>query len=106
MRFGFMENHKSDAAGNPAGGVTVGTGFTIAWQDGPLGRGMARQAPNGAFVEDVIAACIGRLKFYQDGRFNCAENAVAIQRLEAALEALDQRTLNRIAREVEGTHTP
>ena len=104
MRIGFIENHKSNENGDPTGGVTVGTGFTIAWQDGPLGRGEDRKAPNGAFVEDVIDACIGRIRHYQESHFRCASNAAAIVSLTSALAALDSRTKDREARGVEGEH--
>ena len=92
----------------PTGGRTRGTGIVIDWQDGPLGRGADRKEPNGAFVEDVIAAAIDRLEFYQsasDGRFRCRENALVITKLEEALHWCDHRTQAREAREVEGTHT-
>ncbi len=96
--------HKKDADGNPAGGFTDGTGFTIAWQDGPLGRGDDRREPNGAFVEDIILAAKDRIEFYQRSQFNCDENADAIGFLDDALETLHHRTAEREVREVEGTH--
>ena len=64
---GFFQQHWLDDQGRPAGGVSTGKGFCISWQNGPLGQmGTAeRQEPNGAFVEDVIQAVIGRIAFYQ-----------------------------------------
>ena len=100
------EKHECDVAGCPAGGETMGVGINIRWQDGPLGRGPDRLAPNGAFVEGVIAAALGRLWFYQkemDGRFSCRENSIAIMKLEEALHWLNARTADREARDVEGT---
>lgn len=94
-----------DINGNPAGGFVEGEGLQIQWQNGPLGRGAERQKPNGAFVEDVIAAAIQRIKYYQDSKFNCRENAIALTHLETALLWLNKRTADREAREVEGTHT-
>jgi hypothetical protein len=105
MKQGHFEEHWNDADGNPAGGVSTGKGFTISWQNGPLGRGNERREPNGAFVEDVIAAAIGRIEFYQQSRFNSADNAEAIDHLRLAAAALDRRTKDREARAVEGTHT-
>lgn len=93
--------------GNPAGGIVTGVGLEIRWQNGPLGRGVVRKEPNGAFVETVLAAAKQRLEFYQavsDGKFKCPENNVAIGFLNGALEALSLRTKDRVAREVEGTH--
>lgn len=104
MKQGYFEQHWNDVNDNPAGGVSTGRGFTISWQNGPLGRGEARREPNGAFVEDVIAAVIGRIEFYQASRFWCEENATALEHLKAAAEVLDQRTRDREARAVEGTH--
>ena len=104
MRQGFKSEHWNDADGNPEGGVTFGTGFTISWQHGPLGRGMCREAPNGAFVEDIIAAAKDRLDYYQASKFASSYNAEAILFLENALESLNRRTTEREKRNVEGTH--
>ena len=35
LRFGFHAKNVTDENGNPAGGVVVGTGFTISWQGWP-----------------------------------------------------------------------
>jgi len=104
MRQEIIETHRSDENGNPTGGTTTGTGMIIHWQDGPLGRGEARSLPNGAFVEGVIQAAIGRLEFYQASKFSCDTNARALNALKVALAALDERTKDREARAVEGLH--
>lgn len=104
-RQGFQAEHWNDEAGNPAGGSTSGRGFAISWQNGPLGRGADRKAPNGAFVEDIIAAAMDRLEFYENSRFACDENKAAIEHLSQALEWLNLRTDRREARNVEGTHS-
>lgn len=104
MRTEFFEEHWLDGEGKPAGGVTTGTGFTISWQNGPLGRGDDRKEPNGAFVENIIDAAAGRLKAYQSTQFRCAENQEAIALLELALEHLNNRTARREAAGTEGTH--
>ncbi len=101
----IKQEHWNDADGNPGGGITEGTGFTISWQNGPLGRGEDRKEPNGAFVEGVIQAAIGRLDYYQESRFKCRENAAAIRHLQTALGILNDRTTDREERDVEGTHT-
>lgn len=100
----WQAQHFTDVEGRPAGGTSTGTGFTIAWQNGPLGRGEERQAPNGAFVEDIIAAAKDRLNFYQQSDFACEENAQALEYLDKALAVLNARTAAREARGVEGTH--
>jgi hypothetical protein len=106
-RQGHYADHWLDSDGNPAGGVSTGRGFTLSWQNGPLGQlgTPTRREPNGCFVEDVLQAVIGRLEFYQASRFACAENAEALAALGVAAEALERRTRDREARIVEGTYT-
>lgn len=104
MKSKIHSEHWNDANGNPAGGTTFGNGFAIGWQHGPLGRGEGRRAPNGAFVEDIIAAAIDRLEYYQASRFRCAANEAAIDALQNALRVLAARTREREERGVEGTH--
>ena len=97
--------NKRDANDNPTGGSVRGVGLSIDWQDGPLGRGAERIEPNGAFVETVIDAARQRIEEYQNSKFKCRENALAITKLEEALHWLNARTANREKRAVEGTHT-
>lgn len=126
MRNGIKSEHWNDANGNPAGGVTQGTGFTISWQNGPLGactcpadnpeiatasrnglhlRGICqRKAPNGAFVEDVIGAAQDRLVHYQGSKFADEYNERALKCLAEALGHLQARTATRELLGVEGTH--
>ncbi len=98
-----ISNHFADEGGRPTGGTTFGPGFAIGWQNGPLGREPSRSPQNGAFVEDVIAATISRIEFYQKSPFECEENALALVHLDKALAALKSRTAKREARQVEGT---
>ena len=100
----ITESHQLDENGNPAGGITTGTGIEIHWQDGPLSVDGVRKEPNGAFVEGVINAAIGRLEFYNETKFKCRENSLAITKLQEALHWLNSRTENRTKRGVEGTH--
>lgn len=93
-----------DAAGNPAGGYVSAEGLSIRWQNGPLGRGSERVLPNGAFVETVIQAAKLRLEHYQETKFRCRENELAIASLNSALQQLQSRTDSREVRAVEGTH--
>ena len=105
MRSPIHENHFSDSAGRPAGGSTYGQGFAIGWQNGPLAVDGMRAEPNGAFVEDIIAAAIDRIEFYQRSEFECDENADALLYLQRAAGRLDDRTKERETRAVEGTHS-
>ena len=100
-------NNFDDGRGNPTGGVVSGTGLSINWQDGPLGR--PPKPATGAFVDDVIEAARQRLEFYQTasgGKFKCRENAIAITKLEEAMLWLNARRLARESRGVQGLHTP
>ena len=97
------QNHTDDN-GNPAGGEAIGIGVDITWQDGPLGKGADRKEPNGAFVETVIDMARQRIQYYQESKFKCRENAIAITKLEEVLLWLNKRTRDREARDVEGTH--
>jgi len=87
------------------GGSVKGVGLSIDWQNGALGRDGDRVEPNGAFVETVIAAAKQRIKSYQETKFKCRTNAIAITKLDEALMWLNKRTQDREARQVEGTHT-
>ncbi len=102
--YGLKGEHVTDENGNPAGGVTFGDGFTIGWQNGSRVGGEDPNAPTGAFVENVIAACADRLAWYQQSKFKCEPNEKALEYLEAALEILNARTVDRETRGVEGTH--
>lgn len=104
MKQEILESHRTDENGNPTGGRTIGIGMDITWQDGPLGRGAERKAPNGAFVEGLIQAAVGRLEFYQASKFRCDTNARALTALRIALAALEERTKDRETRAVEGLH--
>lgn len=100
----FDSRHDSDDLGRPAGGISVATGISVEWQNGPLGRDGERAEPNGAFVETVIAIAIDRLEYYNAGQFRCRENSLAITKLEEALHWLNHRTARREQAGVEGTH--
>jgi hypothetical protein len=90
---------RTDGEGNPTGGFSVGCGFSIAWQEGVSDR-------NGAFLEEVIAACVARFEYYQEGKFACPENAAAAAHLNGALEAMADRQRGRAERGVQGSYKP
>ena len=77
----------------------------IQWQNGPRGQEDGSLAePNGAFIEDVLWAALQRLEFFQKGQYRDRANAIAITKIEEALQALHDRTLERSYRGVEGKH--
>lgn len=96
----------TDKDGNPAGGYAHGPGLCIAWQDGPRGKDADGnlQPANGAFVEDAIQAVAQRLFFFQGSKFAHADNAEAIQHLQAALDCLARRAKARAERGVLGAN--
>jgi hypothetical protein len=96
--------NKLDDEGIPTGGFVHGIGINIAWQDGALGRDGQRKEQTGALVEDILGACLDRLKYYQNTKFNCPENVLAISGIEEAMKWLQKRTEDREKRLVEGTH--
>jgi hypothetical protein len=100
----FTSHHFTDGVGFPAGGHSFGPGFSISWQNGPLGNGENRLEPNGAFVETVLAAVRDRIEFYNNVGFSCEENQDAIHHINRTLECLNNRTARRTADGTEGTH--
>lgn len=72
----------------------------ILFQNGAVkGFGM-----NGISQEVLLEIVIDRLKSFQAGQYSCRENAVALTHLETAQLWFHKRTLDRLARGVEGTH--
>lgn len=57
---------------------------------------------NGISHEALLAVLVDRLEGFQTGEFACEDNAAALSHLYLALGALQKRTLERIARGVEG----
>jgi hypothetical protein len=62
---------------------------------------------DGVTNEEVLRVLIHRLTFlnekWQNGKFRCRENSLAITKLEEALMWLEKRTADRVARKVEAT---
>lgn len=74
----------------------------LYFQNGPI----AESGVNGLTHEVLLAILIDRLECFQSGPYACVENAEALAGVRAAQAALHRRTLDRMARGVEGTHTP
>ena len=79
----------------PAEGFAV-----IRFQDGP----MKEAGVNGCHNEDLLAIVMHRLQGFQSGKYACYENREALACIQAAMNFLNNRTLARNARGVEGTH--
>lgn len=70
----------------------------IHFQNGPL----PLVGPNGLTHEALLAVVADRLARFQAGPYPCKENALALVGVEDALHFLRRRTLERLARGVEG----
>ena len=91
-------NHRYEIA-LPNNGPIYGLDF----QNGPIsvdGNGV-----NGVTHEALLAIVADRLRSFQKGPYSCKANACALTHIEEAQHWLQQRTLERMRRGVEGTHT-
>lgn len=73
----------------------------ILFQNGPI----AEVGVNGVTHEALLAIVADRLRSFQKGPFSCKANACALTHIEEAMHWLQQRTIERMRRGVEGTHT-
>lgn len=73
--------------------------YDILFQKGPI----KEAGNNGLTHEALLAILIDRLEGFQAGPYASEDNAIALEALRLALAALQKRTLERIARGVEGT---
>jgi hypothetical protein len=71
----------------------------IRFQNG----GVKENGVNGISIESLLAISIDRLRCFQAGPYACESNANALAKLEGALKDLQDRTRERMARNVEGT---
>lgn len=75
--------------------------IVLLFQNGPI----PEAGVNGITHEVLLAIVADRLRSFQDGPYRCKENACALTHIEEAQHWLQQRTLARMRRSVEGTHT-
>ena len=73
---------------------------SISFQNGPINE----HGVNGITQEVLLAIVADRLRSFQAGPFACRENALALTKIEEAQHWLQQRTLARMRRGVEGTN--
>lgn len=73
----------------------------LSFQNGPI----AEAGVNGITHEALLAILIDRLEGFQNGQFANNYNQTALECLQRAQKVLQQRTKERMARGVEGTHT-
>lgn len=72
----------------------------ISFQNGPINE----RGVNGITQEVLLEIVADRLRSFQAGPFACRENALALTKIEEAQHWLQQRTLARMRRGVEGTN--
>ncbi len=73
----------------------------ILFQNGPI----PTNGNNGVTIEALLAIAADRLRSFQAGPFACKANACALTHIEEAMHWLQQRTIERMRRGVEGTLT-
>ena len=73
----------------------------IDFQNGPINEA----GVNGLTHEVLLAIVADRLRSFQQGPFASRYNALALTHIEDAQNWLNRRTLERMRRGVEGTHT-
>ncbi len=81
--------------------ATNSEGMVILFQNGPINEA----GVNGLTHEVLLAIVADRLRSFQKGPFSCKANACALTHIEEAMHWLQQRTIERMRRGVEGTHT-
>lgn len=72
----------------------------IEFQNGPI----AEFGVNGVTQEILLAIVADRLRSFQSGKYSCKANACALTHIEEAQHWLQQRTIDRMRRGVEGTY--
>lgn len=77
------------------------TSKTILFQNGPINE----VGVNGVTHEVLLAILIDRMEGFQAGPYASHDNQEALDAMRVAQTALQRRTLARMARGVEGTHT-
>lgn len=94
-----------DLSKNPSAGNGVvhdcSTSSMVYFQNGPI----PEVGVNGFTHEALLAIVADRLRSFQKGPFSCKANACALTHIEEAQHWLQQRTIERMRRGVEGTHT-
>lgn len=87
--------------------------YLVSYEDGAVTHhhqinfqyGAVRESGiNGLTHESLLAIIEHRLASFQKGKFACDENELALHHVRIALECLKSRTMQRLARGVEGTH--
>ncbi len=73
----------------------------IQFQDGTVDP---VSGPNGLTIEALLAICGHRLDAFQSGAYPSEYNAVSLFHINEALKSLQQRTIDRVQREVKSQY--
>ena len=76
--------------------------YVIKFQKGPIGEA----GVNGLTHEVLLSILADRMRSFQSGPYATKANACALTHIEEAMHWLQQRTLDRMRRSVEGTSIP
>lgn len=88
-----------DPEKNPSNHQPTSDKLLILFQNGPI----PENGVNGVTQEVLLAIVADRLRSFQMGPYACKANACALTHIEEALHWLQQRTIERMRRGVEGT---
>ena len=92
----FESNHAYAVTGH--NGMDCAFQQVVNFQKGPI----TEHGVNGVTQEVLLAIVADRLRCFQAGPFACRENEKALTHVEEAMHWLQQRTLARMRRGVEG----
>ncbi len=87
------------ALGQP--GQETGKEVMLKFQVGPTTTGV-----NGIINEALLVVVIDRLEQFQEGKFKCRENAIALTHIQTALLWLNERKRERLERGVVDADKP
>lgn len=94
-------NHSYEITGFDERCAFPGGKIMVWFQNGTI----PEKGVNGLTQEVLLEIVADRLRSFQSGPFACHENQMALERVEEAMHWLHSRTLKRMRRGVEGTHT-
>jgi len=80
--------------------LIAGEKWIIKFQNGPI----KEAGVNGISNEALLAILIDRMEGFQGGHGACHDNQMALDHMQSARLWLYKRTMDRVARNVEGTH--
>lgn len=96
-----FDTENNPSATKPDGYKSSFARTVILFQNGPINE----VGVNGLTHEALLAILIDRMEGFQAGPYASADNQEALEAMRTAQTALQRRTLARMARGVEGTHT-